>query len=99
MIRMRAALIAIFLGAVGSGVWELFLGDIVRHIFSWAINVIVSLSDTYLDYLHERIGYATKVSIIGLFPYYLVMAGIIVFPWVYLATNISQVQKTCRSRT
>jgi len=51
-----AGLGTIFLGAVGSGLWDLFLGSIVRWMFEMLATALGKLSATYLDNLHSDIG-------------------------------------------
>lgn len=55
--RIALAIIGtVFLGAVGSGLWELFLRDIVLAIGNWTLSSISSMWGGYVDLLHKDIG-------------------------------------------
>jgi heme/copper-type cytochrome/quinol oxidase subunit 2 len=54
----------IFLGAIGSGLWELFLSGFIRWLGSSIIGLAASVSQVYLDSLHKDIWRGAEISIL-----------------------------------
>ena len=50
-------IITIFLGAIGSGLWEVFLGDFFQYLLNTILRLLASIFHGYLDVLHSRIGH------------------------------------------
>ena len=70
--------VAILLGAIGSGVWELFLKDVLHYFGTlllkcWALHFSA-------ESLYKNIGIG-KFDYYGLVPFVILSAFLIVFPW------------------
>lgn len=51
----------IFIGAIGSGFWELFLKDILYIFGKWFINIISLFHNGYIDSLYKNVGRGTHM--------------------------------------
>jgi glucan phosphoethanolaminetransferase (alkaline phosphatase superfamily) len=60
-------MIAIIIGAIGSGLWEFFCSDSVQHITRVSVKTISLIFNSYRDNLHSQIGTGCKESIGSLF--------------------------------
>ena len=66
----------VFVGAIGSGLWELFLRDAVNRVFTSLASGVGSIFSSYLDSLHENIGKAYQNEMTAL-PFILCVAIIV----------------------
>jgi cation transport ATPase len=78
---LKGIFITIVLGAIGSGLWELFLGDVIRWLASGFVYSASYFFDSYLDFLYRKVGFGHKSSSISVIPYTLVMALAVAFMW------------------
>jgi glucan phosphoethanolaminetransferase (alkaline phosphatase superfamily) len=62
-----AAIIAIIIGTIGSGLWEFFFSDSVQHITRASVKTISLIFNSYRDNLHSQIGMGCKESTGSLF--------------------------------
>jgi MFS family permease len=60
-----AAVGTIFIGAVGSGVWELLIRRLTLGLFPAVASAMGRVSESYLDYLHSDIGRANHTGMLG----------------------------------
>ncbi len=66
-LRAIVALVGtVFLGAVGSGLWDLFLRNLFLTTFTRIASGIGKLSSSYLDGLHDHIGQAQQTELMAL---------------------------------
>ncbi|MEM9554504.1 MAG: hypothetical protein AAGC60_09605 [Acidobacteriota bacterium] len=71
-----AGLTAIFLGAVGSGIWDLLLADIVTWLFGALGTAVGKVFGTYFDFLYARVGRGLWGEL-SLLPFLLLTFGIL----------------------
>jgi hypothetical protein len=73
----------IFLGAVGSGLWERFLSRAYEWVSNAFLRAAVVIFHGYADVLHRNIGRGQKDDMVML-PYFILMFIIVAFPWVFI---------------
>jgi len=76
--------VVIFLGAIGSGLWDLFLKDLLFSLVNVMVNVANYFFDGYADSLYSEVGKGQSYggSLQLLWPIFLTV-GIIMFLWRY----------------
>lgn len=76
--------ITIFLGAVGSGFWEMFLRDALIYFVNASLSAIVLIWSGYVEILHKNIGRSSDGMLVG--PIFLA-TNFVVFatPWFLLS--------------
>lgn len=87
----------IFLGAIGSGVWELFLKDALTSAFVMFSSAIGLVSSGYLDAIHEDIGKA-NTNEVGVYLFLFLML-MIVFLNILGARFVLRTYKKLKSET
>jgi cation transport ATPase len=87
---LKGIFITIILGAIGSGLWELFLGDFILWLASGFVYVSSFLFDSYLDFLYRKVGYGHKASSVSAIPYLLVMGLVVAYIWGFYFKSRSQ---------
>lgn len=76
--------VIIFLGAIGSGLWDLFLRDILLNIVSVMISIADYLFVGYADSLYSQIGKGqNNGGFLALLLPTLATLGVIIFPWLF----------------
>src|SRR5712691_9111175 len=93
MVRVAAAIMGtLLLGALGSGLWELVLRDVL----AWAGNITLSLISAvwggYVDALHRDIGKLYQDSLTWLL-FALAVIFLIGAPWLLLAKVFQRTEK------
>jgi TRAP-type C4-dicarboxylate transport system permease small subunit len=72
--------ITIFLGAIGSGLWELFLGPLLHKASDFTLTTISSLFHGYVDFIYRGVS-RNPSDYLALLPYTLIFTVLISFPW------------------
>jgi hypothetical protein len=72
--------VTIFLGAVGSGIWALFLGPATEVLSRNSIRLMSWVFHGYLDYVYERVSQDPQDEFARL-PYTLIVVAAIALPW------------------
>lgn len=90
-----AALVTITLGAVGSGVWELFLSRIVTGFFRGLLTLLGRFFRGYLDHLYSEVGGGTEDAFAFL-PFMYIVSISIVISWacLYLIFRIRRMRQS-----
>lgn len=90
-VQVIATVIAtILLGALGSGLWELFLRDIILGLGNFTLSLISSVWGGYVDLLHRDVGkLRSDLLVTPLFAFFLVI--LIFGPWFYVKKLLSRV--------
>jgi hypothetical protein len=73
----------IVLGAIGSGLWEVFLSDFFFNSINLFLRMSSYIFKGYVDILHKNICNGSS-EIFSFFPYILVVVAICSFPWMAL---------------
>ncbi|EJG1830609.1 hypothetical protein ACUVJI_20455 [Vibrio parahaemolyticus] len=71
----------IFLGALGSGFWDLFLKDFLFFILRWSTDIADTLFNGFADSFYSDVGKATNPVLTVLGPFFVVVA-IVGYMWV-----------------
>ncbi|MFA4919633.1 MAG: hypothetical protein WC581_10330 [Thermodesulfovibrionales bacterium] len=87
-----AALGTIFLGAIGSGLWERFLGPFSDRLILFIVDLFSSISNSYLNSLYRKIGYGNK-EIFSYQVYSIIMPLYSVTPWVLILCLLRTMKK------
>ena len=88
---LLTALGTIFLGAIGSGLWDAFLRDFISLLAFALLKLIGSVYSGYLDGLHANIAKGC-VDRFSALPYVLIVTFICIFPWMAIRMLRHQVQ-------
>jgi len=80
---MVGIVVTIFLGAIGSGLWDRMLS----HVFDWSLTLFLTVISrvfrSYVDYIHEDIGKGAH-EIFSMLPFIALVVAIICFPWLLM---------------
>ena len=79
--RIFAFLGIIFLGAIGSGLWDIFLYDVFSFIVNIFLKTFSVLFNGYVDFLHKPIGKGIARDYFGELPFLLLVTTICISPW------------------
>ena len=77
---MKKIIAIIFIGALGSGLWDLFLKDSLFYLGGVFVNLISTIYDGYFDYLYSGVGKQT--NFLTMIPGILIFLIIIFIPWI-----------------
>lgn len=92
---LTGALFAVFLGAVGSGLWNLLLGPLVGWLSRASLSLTSSLFHGYVNVLYRNVSRNPSEGL-TILPFALIVAVIIVLPWVaivLLARELTRIEK------
>jgi len=88
--RIRPALTvfgALLIGALGSGLWELFLRDLLLALGNSVLSLVARIWGGYVDVLHQQIGNShPDLLVVPIFA--IVVFGVLMTPWFLLAKVI-----------
>jgi len=84
--KIKSIFSIIFIGALGSGLWDIFLKDTIYYAGSLIVSLFSSFYDGYFDYLYSGVGYQKDRILYA--PGILIFTLVILFPlFVYLRLN------------
>jgi hypothetical protein len=93
---LLAVVATIFLGAIGSGLWDVLLGPAFHKLSSLSLGIMFSLFHGYADHVYSHVS-RDPMALLSLFPYMaLVVGGGIFFPWgaiVFMLRTITRAKK------
>jgi hypothetical protein len=98
---MVSVVVTIFLGAIGSGIWALFLGPATEVLSRNSIRLISSVFHGYLDYVYEQVSRNPEDQFAKL-PYVLIVVGVVTVPWLAifeLRSSLTGMQERVESLT
>jgi hypothetical protein len=72
----------IFLGSLGSGLWEFFLRDVSYFLLSWITSIADAMFSGFADSFYSDVGIAINPLLSFLVPIFFVMV-VIAFPWIF----------------
>jgi len=75
--KITSVLSIIFIGAVGSGFWDLFLKDMLFFIIDNLFFLINLINNRFIDNIYSRVGSGNEL--VSIFPSLVIMLGIIGF--------------------
>ncbi|MBA6291523.1 hypothetical protein H4J58_00160 [Colwellia sp. MB3u-70] len=78
--KVKSLLTIIFIGALGSGLWDLFLKDSLFYLGGVLVNLISTFYDGYFDYLYADVG--KQRDFIIYIPGITIFVLIIFSPWI-----------------
>ncbi|HCE3215920.1 TPA: hypothetical protein NGS02_004536 [Vibrio parahaemolyticus] len=78
--RVWSVMSIIFLGSLGSGLWDLFLKDSLFFILQWVTNIADSIFVGFADSFYSDVGKASQPMLTVLVPIFMVVA-VIAFTW------------------
>ena len=96
---LTGALVAVFLGAVGSGLWNLLLGPLVGWLSRASLSLTSSVFHGYVDVLYRDVSRNPSEQL-AILPFAAIAVVIITFPWaalVLLARESKRIEQELES--
>jgi hypothetical protein len=82
----------IFLGALGSGLWELALRDIFTGLGNLTLRLISTIWGGYVDLLHKKVG-KLSTDILSLPTFSMVVVLILFGPWALISIQLKRISR------